>query len=165
MTTIEDTIVYRTEVLAFSGTPLGDRQDRASLIHEAHEIVTQCSVLVGEITIEEGSAHMTRNDAYAQGMGRIVFAPTDIRRHIAVHEIAHIVHARSNLRGRSHGQEWRGVYATMLGIVYGSRYEELIREAFRINGLFVQDVNLGTSAPPIIQLDVFAAATQRTRWL
>lgn len=166
MTTVEDTLVYRTEALAFSDTPLNDLQDRSSLILETREITTECPVLVGKLTVEEGPVSMTVTNAYAQpGLNRIVFAPKPMYRHIAVHEIAHVVHHRLNTGGRQHGPQWRAVYVDMISITYGDHYGDLLRQAFTEVGLTLGFAGLPASGTPIIDIEALAAATQRSRWL
>lgn len=164
MTTNEDRLVYDLEYAAFEGTPLGDRMDRHSLIHDVHEIVDHCFHLTGDITVEEGHVRMTRTAGYAQGQ-RIVFAPNRLGRYVAGHEVAHVVHRRVKTGGTSHGPEWRAVYAEMTSIVYGERYGRLLREAFMSASLPVHATLLPHPPKPIIDIDVLARASQEVRWL
>jgi hypothetical protein len=163
--TIEDERVYEAQRIAFESTPLGDMMDRRSLILEAREIATELPVLVGPVTVEEGSARMTKTDAYAQPLiNRIVFAPNVMGRYVAVHEVAHIVHKRSPIKtGTSHGWEYRGIYADLTAIVYGHRYGELLRDVFCSFGMSVSNPALPQTGVPIIDIDAMADAT--SRWL
>jgi hypothetical protein len=169
MTTIEDQRVYEAQQAAFEGTPLGDLTDRTSLILETREIITELPLLVGEVVVEEGRTSMTKTAAYAQPgfhriPSRIVFAPNVMARFIAVHEVAHIVHSRSNLNtGTSHGWEYRGIFADLTAIVYGDRYGELLRDAFCEYGMSVSNPALPRTGVPIIDIDRLADMTRR--WL
>ena len=161
----EDQRVYAVQVLAFEGTSLNDMADRRSLMAETREVVTGVPLLAGSVTIEEGSVRMSVADAYAQSVGRIVFAPRTMRRFTAVHEIAHIVHHRSHLSGTDHGPEYRGIYVDLITIVYGRRYGDLLHDAFVSTGLAVTKAHLPMTDAPLINIDVLTDATLGSRWL
>jgi hypothetical protein len=162
----EDEHVYTVQDEAFRDTPLGDWHDRSSLILEAREIAAECPVLVGPVWVVEGSVHMTSAAATARpGRKTITFAPRAMNRYIAVHEIAHIVHARSGMGGRGHGPQYRGIFVEMTEIVYGERYGILLYEAFLTAGLPVASARLPKTGTPIIDIDKLVESVQEVRWL
>lgn len=162
----EDDTVYDVQWQALEGTPLGDMMDRSTLIAETREVATRCPLLVGEVQVVEGSVRMTKFDGVARAaIGQIVYAPRTMPRYTGVHELAHIVHRRSNLGGRSHGPEWRGVYVDMLRIVYGEVYGDLMREAFYLSLIPADDIRLAAASAPLIDIDALTAVTQKVRWL
>lgn len=166
MSTKEDLLVYDTERLAFAGTPLGDRLDRHSLIRETCELAAHPSIvpLVGQVTVTEGTARYAANVAHAAGQ-RIVFAPNLIERFVPVHELAHVVHRRAALGGRSHGPEYRAVYADLAGIAYGYQYRDLLWHAFDEVGLHVHPARLPMAPSPVIDVDRLAGLSGGVRWL
>jgi hypothetical protein len=168
MTATEDTAVYHAEELAFEDTPIGDRQDRLSLISEAREIAADSWVVpfVGQVHVEEASTRLASSVAYAKGQ-TIRFAPNVMPRYVAVHEIAHIVHCRSKRthQERSHGPEFRALYAALIAIVYGERYGRLLREAFIESGLSLGPAVLPLPSAPLIDIDRLADMTLGVRWL
>lgn len=162
----EDEHVYLTEQAAFEGTPLDDMHDRSSIILECREIITECPVLVGPVTVLEGRVNMTRYGGIARpGRRTITFAPRMMGRYLAVHEVSHIVHARSGLGGRSHGPEWRGIYVDMVEIVYDVRYAHLLRHAFLEAGIPANGPFLPKTGQPIINIDALTDVTRTVRWL
>lgn len=160
----EDEALYNAQAQAFEGTPLGDYFDRRSLMAEVQEITNRLNHLTGDIEVSEARATLVKHAAYAQGQ-RIKFAPTDMSRFIAIHEVSHVVHVRSKLGGRSHGPEYRAIFAEMVEIVYGPNFARLLREAFSQLSLDVHPATLPKLAEPIIDLEALADATRESRWL
>jgi hypothetical protein len=161
----EDDLAYGAEALAFTGTPLGDTCDRRELISLTIEIAADPRLVafIGDVFVEESRVDMTSACAYSRGQ-TIRFAPTDMGRSTPVHELAHVVHARSGLGGRSHGPEWRAVFVWLLRAAHGEAYADQLREVFELSGLELADVSLPTiDGPPVNDIDSLAAAT--IRWI
>jgi hypothetical protein len=167
MTTTQDERVYDAQRLAFEGTPLGDMFDRRSLIAETREIAEHPWVLpfVGQVYVGEASVRLATQAAYAQYQ-TIRFAPNIVGRHVAVHELAHIIARRAHVDEREHhGPGYRAIYAELAAVVYGPHYGRLLREAFFEQGLEVGPAKLPLPVSPIIDIDRLAEVGSGVRWL
>jgi hypothetical protein len=158
--TVEDQQLYDVEAIALDGTPLMDRFRYQTIKGELEGILADGRLwsLTGDIRVEYARADMTRAGAYAR-LQTIKLGATDLPRLIIPHEVAHVVHRRSNLGGTSHGPEYRSAYVAVTSSMYGAEYGDLLRDHFESAGLPLSGAQFPILAEPIFEFP------QLVRWL
>jgi hypothetical protein len=157
--------VYAAEVLAFHGTPLEDRQQESTIVHDYRTMLDAPWWEWGHVTVRPARADMVTIAGYAD-----VFAITTsagrVHRYTVSHELAHLVVKRQGICDR-HGPAFRTAHLYTVGAAYGRQYADLLAQAYedyRLPVLSTVD-ELHIPHTPTINIDALSiAAAPRGGW-